>query len=117
MRFDTLRGPGGAAILVMHMPVCDVGKTWHHASCKPADGDRSAWVQCQRCAKWRRLEDGVPEWPNSVFKCHMVTWDDRHDSCEKAEEGGSPGECDNDDESAAHKRDASASAAIGATAA
>ena len=28
----------------------------------------------------------------------------------KAEEGGSPGECDNDDESAAQKRDASASA-------
>eukprot|EP00937_MAST-01D_sp_MAST-1D-sp2_P004261 g4261.t1 len=98
VRFKTFVGAGRRSKLSVRMAPGDVGNAWHQAACVENDGDRSAWVQCQRCGKWRRLEDGVPEWPRAVFECANNTWDERYASCDMPQEDGATDDDEEDED-------------------
>ena len=72
----------------VRMPPQEIGNVWHFATCVKARGDRLVWTQCLRCGKWRRLEEGMGEWPSATFYCEMNTWDERFNACEKEQEDG-----------------------------
>lgn len=67
----------------------NIGQAWHLAGCVKAKGDQMAWTQCVRCNKWRKLPDGIEEWPDATFFCEMNHWDKRFDACAKEQERGS----------------------------
>jgi hypothetical protein len=55
-----------------------------------------AWVQCERCAKWRRKPRSVEGGWAGRFLCEMNTWKANAASCDAKEERG--GEDDEDEE-------------------
>ena len=67
----------------------NIGQAWHLAGCVKAKGDQMAWTQCVRCNKWRKLPDGIEEWPDATFFCEMNHWDKRFNACAKEQERGS----------------------------
>jgi acetoin utilization deacetylase AcuC-like enzyme len=46
---------------------------------------KCSWVQCEKCDKWRKLDQGVEAWEGH-FVCEMNGWDMERASCEQGEE-------------------------------